>query len=94
MAKLIIPTPLRKFTKNQSSIETKGETVIDAMQELTEHYPDIKNHIFTDDGHLRSYVRVYVGDEDIKQMDDEQTKVKQDTVISIIPAIAGGTQSV
>ncbi len=90
MAKLIIPTPLRKFTDNQSSIETQGNTVLDSVRQLTEQYPELRQHVFDEQGNLRKFVRIYVGDEDIKSLDNEQTKVQQDTVISIIPAIAGG----
>lgn len=90
MAKLIIPTPLRKFTGNQATVETQGETVMDAVQHLTEQYPELKQHVFDQQGNLRSFVRIYVGDDDIKTLDNEQTKVKDDSVISIIPAIAGG----
>ncbi len=90
MAKLIIPTPLRKFTDNQSSIETQGNTVLDSVRQLTEQYPELRQHVFDEQGNLRKFVRIYVGDEDIKSLDNEQTQVQQDTVISIIPAIAGG----
>ncbi len=91
MAKLIIPTPLRKFTDNQANIETNSNTVIGAIQQLTEKYPDLKEHLFDDNQKLRAFVRVYVGDEDIKSLNQENTKVQPDSVISIIPAIAGGT---
>lgn len=92
MAKLIIPTPLRKFTENQASIETNGGTVLEAMESLTEQYPELKQHIFNENGNIRDFVRIYVGDEDIKSLNKEKTEVKNDSVISIIPAIAGGTQ--
>ncbi len=90
MAKLIIPTPLRKFTNNQASIETSGETVLGAVTQLTEKYPDLREHLFDEEGKLRSFVRIYLGDEDIKQLDRENTKVSSGDTISIIPAIAGG----
>lgn len=90
MAKLIIPTPLRKFTNNQSSIETNGSTVLEAVTQLTETYPELKEHLFDDEGKIRSFVRIYVGEEDIKRLDKENTKVSSDDTISIIPAIAGG----
>jgi molybdopterin converting factor small subunit len=93
MAKLIIPTPLRKFTDNQSSIETNGATVLDAVTQLTEKYPELKEHLFDEDENIRSFVRIYVGDEDIKRLDREQTKVSSGDTISIIPAIAGGNLS-
>ena len=90
MAKLIIPTPLRKFTNNQSSIETNGKTVLEAVTQLTETYPELKEHLFDENENIRSFVRIYVGDEDIKKLDRENTKVSSGDTISIIPAIAGG----
>lgn len=90
MAKLIIPTPLRKFTNNQGSINTNGSTVKDALSELTRQFPDLQKHIFDDQDNIRNFVRIYVGDEDIKALDAEKTKIDKDSVVSIIPAIAGG----
>lgn len=92
MAKIIIPTPLRKFTANEASIETNGETVIASVEDLAKQYPDLNKHLFNEDGSIRQFIRIYVGDEDIEALDQEQTKVSGDTVISIIPAIAGGTK--
>lgn len=91
MAKLIIPTPLRKFTKNASSIETEGNTVKDAIQDLIQQYPDLQKHLLDDSGTLRSFVRVFVGDDDIQALKGEATDIQSDTVVSIIPAIAGGS---
>ncbi len=90
MAKVIIPTPLRKFTENEGSIQTKGATVQDAIKELTETYPELSKHIYDDGGSIRSFVRIYVGDDDIKALQNESTPLKDDSVVSIIPAIAGG----
>ncbi len=90
MAKVIIPTPLRKFTENQSTLETSGVTILESIHDLTSHYPNLKTHIFDQEGKIRSFVRIYLGDEDIKALDNENTLVRQDSVISIIPAIAGG----
>ncbi|OJJ23819.1 molybdopterin synthase sulfur carrier subunit [marine bacterium AO1-C] len=91
MAKVIIPTPLRKFTQNQSSFEGNGSTVGATIENLTETYPDIKQHLLDENGKLRNFVRVYIGDEDIKALQNEATEVKEDSVISIVPAIAGGS---
>ncbi len=90
MAKVIIPTPLRKFTQNQASIETGGTNIAEAFEDLTATFPDLKKHIYDNAGKIRSFVRVYVGDEDIKALENEDTPLKTDSVVSIIPAIAGG----
>lgn len=90
MAKIIIPTPLRKFTGNQAAIETEGITVLENLQSLTEIYPELKKHLFDDTGQVRQFVRLYLDDEDIKSLQNEQTVVQPNSIISIIPAIAGG----
>lgn len=90
MAKLIIPTPLRKFTENQSTLNSSSTTVSEAIKNLADTYPDLKKHLFDDNGQIRNFVRIYVGDEDIKTLDNELTTLQEDSVVSIIPAIAGG----
>lgn len=90
MAKIIIPTPLRKFTENNANIEANGGTVLESVQQLAAQYPDIKKHLFDEDGEIRNFVRLYVGDDDIEDLDSVNTAVEAGTVISIVPAIAGG----
>lgn len=90
MATLLIPTPLRKFTNNQSAVKTAGTNVRGAVHSLTEEYPLLKKHLFDESGNIRSFVRIYVGDEDYLSLEADETVVHEDTVISIIPAIAGG----
>lgn len=90
MAKIIIPTPLRKFTDNQKDIQVEGQTIIEAIQDLIENYPAIGNNILNDDGSIRNFVRVFLENEDIKALDNEGTAIENNAVISIIPAIAGG----
>jgi len=91
MARVIIPTPLRKFTNNQSTIDTSGGTIQENITSLADQFPDLKKHIFDEQGEIRKFVRIYLGDEDINVLEKEQTKVVHDSVISIIPAIAGGS---
>ena len=90
MAKVIIPTPLRKFTDNQASFETNSENVYEAIKALSGAFPEIQKHLFDDQGQIRSFLRIYLGDEDINVLDKEKTSLKADDVLSIIPAIAGG----
>ncbi|TRX59504.1 MoaD/ThiS family protein [Fulvivirga sp. M361] len=90
MAKLIIPTPLRKFTENQSSIETSEGTVEQAIKGLANNFPELQKHLFDADGNIRSFVRIYVGEDDIKALDNQNTKLDSSSIVSIIPAIAGG----
>ncbi|MEP2026869.1 MAG: MoaD/ThiS family protein [Reichenbachiella sp.] len=92
MANIIIPTPLRKFTNNQASVESNGSTVQQSVEDLAKQFPDLNKHIFDTEGRIRQFIRIYVGDEDINALEKENTKVDSSSVISIIPAIAGGTQ--
>ncbi|MBP7272573.1 MAG: MoaD/ThiS family protein [Saprospiraceae bacterium] len=92
MAKIIIPTPLRKFTDNQSSFQTNGDTVKEAIAQLIETYNGLTKHLLDDNQNIRSFIRIYVGEDDILSLEKEDTKVAADTVISIVPAIAGGSK--
>lgn len=92
MAQLIIPTPLRKFTADQSKFQSPGNTVEAVVQDLIQTHPALKRHILDEQGKIRSFVKIYVGDEDINALNKEFTAVQEDTVISIIPAIAGGSR--
>ena len=91
MARIIIPTPLRKFTNNQSTIEVEAIDIRESITALSSLYPDLTKQLLDDTGAIRQFVRIYLGDEDIKVLNNEQTPVTQDAVISIVPAIAGGT---
>ena len=90
MAVINIPSPLRKFSNNQSKATLAGNTVRQVMSNFGNENPEIVQHIFDQDGNLRKFIRVYLGDTDIKALDNEDTRVDKDSIISIIPAIAGG----
>lgn len=90
MATVIIPTPLRKFTNNTAKLEVKAATIQQTVDELTHNFPDLKKHLLDEQGKIRSFVNFFVGNDDIRNLQQEQTEVKTDTVISIVPAIAGG----
>jgi len=91
MATVIIPTPLRKFTNNTARLQVKAGTIQDTVQELTVNFPDLKKHLLDEGGNIRSYVNIFVGNDDIRNLQQEKTTVKEDTVVSIVPAIAGGS---
>lgn len=90
MATVIIPTPLRKFTNNTAKLQVKAGTIEQTVNELTLNFPDLKKHLLDEQGQIRSYVNIFVGDDDIRDLQKEQTPIHENTVISIIPAIAGG----
>ena len=91
MAKLMIPTPLRQFVDGQDTVEVEASTVGEALDKLTSQHTELRRHLFSDEGKLRSFVNVYMNDEDIRYLDKEATAVSADDTISIVPSIAGGS---
>jgi molybdopterin synthase sulfur carrier subunit len=85
-----IPTPLRKLTNNEELVEVNAATIGDAINELQSRYPGIKERLVDDSGAVRRFVNVYVNEEDIRFLQNQNTKLKDGDEISIIPAIAGG----
>ncbi|MDF2192175.1 MoaD/ThiS family protein [Paraflavitalea sp. CAU 1676] len=90
MATVIIPTPLRKFTNNTARLNIQADTIENTVSELTLNFPELKKHLLDDKGQIRSFVNIFVGNDDIRNLQQEKTPVQSDTVISIVPAIAGG----
>ncbi|MEO6964757.1 MAG: molybdopterin-synthase adenylyltransferase MoeB [Acidobacteriaceae bacterium] len=87
-----IPTPLRQFTGKQSVVRISAKTVAEALTALTSQFPDLRKHLYTEDGKLRAFVNVYLNDEDIRYIEQkENAPVKDSDSLSIIPSIAGGT---
>ena len=90
MAKILIPTPLRKFAENQATLPVSSSTIGESIFEIADKYPDLRKHLIDDNGSIRNFIRIYLGDEDIKALQGVKTPVEANAVISIIPAIAGG----
>src|SRR4051812_37176438 len=90
MAKILIPTPLRPYTDKQDAVDASGTTVGELLADLTKKHAGLKAHLYNEQGKLRSFVNIYVNDEDIRYLEKEQTAVKADDTISIIPSVAGG----
>src|SRR5712672_1028818 len=91
MPKILIPTPLRQYTGKQDTVQVKGATVGEALADLTGQHQDLRRNIYNDEGKLRSFVNVYLNDEDIRYLSKEATPVKDADTISIVPSIAGGS---
>ena len=91
MTKVRIPTPLRQYVSGNSEVEVGGDTAGAALGDLTDQHPDLRQHLYTGDGKLRSFVNVYKGDEDIRYLDGPDTEVSDGDELSIIPSIAGGS---
>lgn len=85
-----IPTPLRGFSGGQSTVEATGRTVAEVLSAVVGRFPDIRPHLFAENGRLRSFVNLYVNDEDIRYLDREETSVNPGDELSIVPSIAGG----
>jgi molybdopterin converting factor small subunit len=90
MAKILIPTPLRQYTEGQKEVEVGGATVGEALDALTSRYADLRKQVFTDEGKLRSFVNVYLDEEDVRYLDKEKTPLTPNATLSIVPSIAGG----
>ncbi|HEY6765093.1 MAG TPA: ubiquitin-like small modifier protein 1 [Candidatus Sulfotelmatobacter sp.] len=90
MSKIHIPTPLRQYVGKQTTVDVKGSTVAEALDSLVAQHPDLKKHLYTEDGKLRAFVNLYVNDEDIRYLQKEATAVQDGDSISIVPSIAGG----
>jgi adenylyltransferase/sulfurtransferase len=89
--KVIIPTPLRPYADKRESVQCEAKTVAEALDGLTKQFAELRKHLYTDDGKIRSFVNVYVNDEDIRYLAKENTPTKDGDTISIVPSIAGGS---
>jgi adenylyltransferase/sulfurtransferase len=91
--KIFIPTPLRVYVNKQDAVQVNANTVGEALSALTSQHPDLKKHLYSDEGKLRAFVNVYLNDEDVRYLPEkEATQVKEEDSLSIIPSIAGGCQ--
>lgn len=90
MATIIIPTPLRKFTKQNRSFETDKHTLSDAIQQFIETYPEVKDNLLDEDKNIRSYIKIYIGEEEVNPAKNGKIELDKKTEVSIVPAIAGG----
>jgi sulfur-carrier protein adenylyltransferase/sulfurtransferase len=91
--KILIPTPLRPYTDKKEAVDANGATVGELLADLTTKHAGLKAHLYNDQGKLRSFVNVYINDEDIRYLQKEQTPVGPGDTISIIPSVAGGVES-
>lgn len=88
--KILIPTPLRQYAGKQATVEMTAATVEEALNGLTSAYPELRRHLYNEEGKLRAFVNVYLNDDDVRYLQNEQTAVKDGDTLSIIPSIAGG----
>ena len=90
MPQIQIPSPLRQFSGKQASVSVPAKTVGEALTVLVSQHPDLRRHLYTEEGKLRTFVNVYVNDEDMRYLQKEATELKDGDTISIVPSIAGG----
>jgi len=88
--KIIIPTPLRQYAENRDSVKLSGQNIGELLNNLMQKFPNMKKHLFSEDGQIRNFVNVYVNDDDIRYLENNATQLKEGDVISIIPSVAGG----
>lgn len=89
MTTIRIPTPLRPYAGGQTKVAVSGGTVGAALDDLTGQHPDLRQHLYEGDN-LRSFVNIYLNKEDVRQLNGQDTAVKDDDTLMIIPSIAGG----
>jgi adenylyltransferase/sulfurtransferase len=89
--KINIPTPLRAYTGGQQTVTVPGATVGDALDQLTGTHAELRNHLYTPEGKLRSFVNIYLNDDDIRYLPQKEATPTEDSdELTIIPSIAGG----
>lgn len=88
--KVLIPTPLQKFTRDQATIETQGSNIVELLESLEKDFPGIKARLCDDQGELRRFINFYVNSEDIRFLDGKNTALQAGDEVSIVPAVAGG----
>jgi molybdopterin converting factor small subunit len=92
MPSIKIPTPLRVYTGSQAQVSVSGATIGAALNDLTTQYPELRPHLFNGD-QLRSFVNVFIGEEDIRFLSGLDTEISEGDALRIIPSIAGGRQT-
>ena len=88
--KIRIPAPMQKLTQGKASVEAKGTTISEVIDDLEKRFPGIKDRLCDGTGKVKRFINVYLNQEDIRFADSESTKVKDGDEVSIVPAIAGG----
>jgi molybdopterin converting factor small subunit len=91
--KVLIPTPLRPYTGRKDSIEFDARSVGELLDKLVTEHEDLRKHLFNERGELRSFVNVYVNNEDIRYLQKDETTLNENDTVSIVPSIAGGGAS-
>lgn len=92
MPQILIPTPLRAYVGGEARVTVDGATVDEALSALVAAYPEVEKHLYDDEGRLRNFVNVYLGDEDVRYKERGATRVEAESELSIVPSVAGGSE--
>jgi len=92
MPKILIPAALRTLTKGQSKTQINGTTIGEVLDNFAAQFPEVRRHLYDDSGRLRNFVNIFLGDEDVRSLKKEATRVTDTDIISIVPAVAGGSE--
>jgi len=92
MPTLKIPQPLRSYTQGETYLILEGITVAEMLQSLGKQYPELNHHLYTKKGDLAAFIHIFVNEDDIRNLDGIQTRVKTDDQVVIVPSIAGGCE--
>jgi molybdopterin converting factor small subunit len=87
---ITIPTPLRGYAGGQKTVSVEGATVGEALGVLTTQYPNLRRHLFSEEGKLRSFINVYLNDEDVRYLQYVETPLRESDKLAIVPSVAGG----
>jgi molybdopterin converting factor small subunit len=90
MAVLKIPTPLRSYTNGKAEVDVAGRNVAEAMQSLVDQYPTLRPHLYNGDGRLRPFVNLFLGENNVKDLQGLETPLDPNARLMLIPSIAGG----
>ena len=90
MPTLKLPTPLRPYANNQSSFDLPGETVGEILEMVVQKHSTLEKHLFNEEGEIRPFVNLFLGDENINQLEGLETPLADGDTVLIIPSIAGG----
>jgi adenylyltransferase/sulfurtransferase len=93
MPQVLVPSALRLFTKGRSEVQVKGTTAGEALRHFAEQFPEARRHLYDEQGQLRNFVNIFLGDQDVRFLKKEATPVNDTDVLSIVPAVAGGSQN-
>jgi MoaD family protein len=90
MALVRIPAALRDYTGGTAELDVTGDTVASALNHLSASYPQLRRHLYAENGELRSYVNVFVNEDDVRSLNGLKTQVQAQDTLMIVPSIAGG----